>query len=126
MRMSVIAVALAVPAALVGQNEAQIQMMDDAQEAKDDLLDAVEAKSGPKAAAATAKIVAILQETEKFWAEQKMPDIVKLAQDSIAATRDMEKVAKSGDMTQAREAYNKVNTACQGCHNIHPENRLKK
>jgi hypothetical protein len=115
-----------VPVTVLAQSEEWAMKMDDAQEAKDDLLDAVGAKSGPKAAEATAKITKFLQETKAFWAAQKMADVVKTADDAIAAANEMSKVAVSGKMDSAKAAYDNLNAACNKCHDLHPENRIKK
>ncbi len=123
---TVLAAGLALPVAVRAQNEEWRQKMEDAQEAKDDLMEAVSDKSGPKAAAASAKIARILQETKTFWAAQKMTDVARLADNSIAAVNNMAKIAASGQMDAAKAAYNKINATCSACHDVHPENRLKK
>jgi hypothetical protein len=122
--LSFVGATLAVPAYIFAQNEQQTMMMDDAQEAKDDLLDAVNAKDTAKATDAVEKITKIITETKKFWADQKQADVVKLADDTLAAAANMTVVAKAkGDF---KAAYQKLDVSCQQCHNIHPENRLKK
>ena len=123
---SLIGASLALPTVVFAQNDEYRQKMEDAQEAKDDLMDAVKDKSGPKAAAAAAKIAKILQEAKAFWAARKMADIMKLADDDIAAANDMANIAASGKMDTAKAAFDKINVACSACHDIHPENRLKK
>jgi hypothetical protein len=124
--MTIMSLGLAVPASVTAQSPEWTQKMDDCQDAKDDLQDAVGAKSGPKAAAAMTKITAILKETREFWAKQNMPDTVKLADNALAAAADMDKIAKSGKMDTAKAAFDKLNTACSSCHDTHPENKLKK
>jgi soluble cytochrome b562 len=124
--VSMIGAGLAIPTAVVAQNDDWKQKMEDAQEAKDDLMDSVDAKSAPKAAEATAKMLKILLETKQFWAGQKMADVVKLADDNIAALNEMAKLAGSGNMEQGKAAFTKVNSTCSACHDTHPENRLKK
>ena len=124
--LSLIGAGLAIPTAMVAQNDDWKQKMEDAQEAKDDLMDAVDAKAGPKAAEAAAKMLKILLETKQFWAGQKMADVVKLADDNIAALNEMAKIAGSGSMDQGKAVFAKVNNTCSACHDTHPENRLKK
>lgn len=123
--LTIMGLGLAVPAAMRAQSAQWTQKMDDAQDAKDDLMDAVAAKSGPKAAAAMVKITAIMKESRAFWVEQKMPDVVKVADDALTAAA-MDKLAKSGRMDTAKAAFDKLNAACSTCHDMHPENRLKK
>jgi hypothetical protein len=121
-----VGLALFIPAFLSAQNEHLIQRMDDAQDAKDDLRDAVKAKDAAKAIAAVDKITGILQETKNFWADQKMADVVKMADDALAAAGEVKEAARAGNMDDAPAAYKKLDTACQQCHDVHPENRLKK
>ena len=115
-----------VPVTVRAQSEEWAMKMDDAQEAKDDLLEAVGAKTAPKAAEATAKIQKILQETKAFWEQQKMADVVKTADDALGAANEMAAVAKSGKMDTAKAAYDKLNAACNKCHDLHAEERVKK
>jgi cytochrome c556 len=124
--LAIISIGTAIPTAVIAQSPEWAMKMDGAQEAKDDLMDAVDAKSGPKAAEATSKIAKILQETKTFWAAQNMADVVKTADDAIAAANEMSKVAASGKMDNAKAAYEKLNTSCSLCHDLHAESRLKK
>lgn len=117
--------AFALPVAVYGQNDAWKQKMEDAQSAQDDLTDAIQAKSGPKALAAAAKMTAILKETKQFWAGRKMADVVRLADENLAALGEMTKMAGSGKMEKAQAAAELISTTCSACHNIHPEGRMK-
>jgi len=120
---SLIGAGLVIPTMVVAQNDDWKQKMEDAQEAKDDLMDAVGAKSGPKAVEATAKMTKILQETKQYWAGRKMADIVKLADANLAALDAMSKLAASGKMDQAKAAFDKIGDSCSACHDVHPEKR---
>ncbi|MEQ1947965.1 MAG: cytochrome c [Bryobacteraceae bacterium] len=124
--LSILTAGVLVPVTMRAQSEEWAMKMDDAQEAKDDLLDAVGTKSGPKAAEATEKILKLLAETKAFWEQQKMPDVVKTADGAIAAANEMAAVAKSGKMDNAKAAYDKLNAACNVCHDLHAEERVKK
>ena len=121
---SMLGAVLTIPAAIVAQDDAWRMKMDDAQDAKDDLMDAVDAKSGPKAAEATAKMTKIVQETKQFWAAKKMADIVTLADASLAALNEMSKMAAAGKMDQSKAVYQKIGATCSACHDVHPEKRL--
>ena len=123
---SLIGAGLVIPTMAVAQNDEWKQKMEDAQEAKDELMDAVAAKSGSKAAAAATKLTGILQETREYWTGVKMPDVVKLADANLAALGAMSKLAGSGKMDQAKAAFDKIGDSCSVCHDIHPENRLAK
>jgi hypothetical protein len=124
MLLSFVGAGLTIPAYIFAQNEQQQMAMDDAQDAKDDLLDAVNAKDTEKAVAAVDKMTKIILDAKKFWADQKQADVVKMADDTLAAAANMTAVAKAkGDF---KAAYQKLDLSCQQCHNVHPENRLKK
>jgi cytochrome c556 len=71
-------------------------------------------------------MIAIMTETKTFWAEKKMDDIVKLADGSLSALNEMAALAKSGKMDNAKAAFDKINASCSACHDLHPENRVKK
>ena len=109
---SIIGAGLLIPAASVAQNDEWKQKMEDAQEAKDDLMDAIGAKSGVKATQATTKLTRILQETREYWTGVKMPDVVKLADANLAAIDAMSKLAGSGKMDQAKAAFDKIGETC--------------
>ena len=70
-RLRVAFMAMAASAILFAQNEQWTMKMDDAQDAKDTLQDAVGMKNAKDAGEATAKMIAILTETKTFWAGQK-------------------------------------------------------
>jgi soluble cytochrome b562 len=123
---SLIGASLVIPTLAVAQNDEWKQKMEDAQEAKDDLMDAVGAKSGPKAVEATAKMAKILQEAKEYWAGLKMADVVKLADANLAALDAMSKLAGSGKMDQSKAAFDKIGDSCSVCHDVQPEMRLTK
>ena len=123
---SLIGAGLVIPITVVAQNDEWKQKMEDAQEAKDDLMDAIGAKSGVKATQATTKLTRILQETREYWMGVKMPDVVKLADANLAAIDAMSKLAGSGKMDQAKAAFDKIGETCSSCHDLHPEKRLAK
>lgn len=121
---SLLGIILIIPAAVVAQDDAYRQKMDDAQDAKDDLMDAIDHKSGPKAVEATAKMTKIVLEAKQFWAAKNMADIVKLADASLAALDEMNKLAASGKIDQSKAAFQKIGDTCSACHDAHPEKRV--
>jgi hypothetical protein len=123
---SALGASLTIPAYIFAQNDQQQMMMDDAQEAKDDLMDAVEAKQAAKAEEAAGKITKLLSEARKFWVDQKQADVVKMFDETLAIAAEMSNIARSGDMANAKATFDKLNTSCSNCHDTHPENRLKK
>jgi cytochrome c556 len=116
--------ALAAPVLIQAQNDALRESMDNAQDAKDDLMDAVDAKQGAKISEASDKITKILTENRKFWVDKKMPDVLKMFDDTIAQSKAMSAMGKSGKLDGAKAAFTKLNASCSGCHDSHPEKKL--
>jgi hypothetical protein len=99
------------------------QWMDDAGDLEEDLRDAIAAKSGAKAAAAAAKLDAILVRTEHYWAAKHADDIAQLARSSQTLAKEIGTAAKAGKMPQASDAFTKLSAECNTCHDKHPEKR---
>ena len=108
----------------ISAQNAQLRMsMDEAQDARDDLEDALNAKDPAKTGQALDKLTKVILEAKTFWAGQKQADIVKLADNALAASSEIGKMAAAkGD---PKPAFKKLELACQQCHDLHPENRLK-
>jgi hypothetical protein len=74
------------------------ESMDGAQDLKDDLNDALDAKSRAKAAEPVAKLVQFGEQEAEYWREAKFDDIVKLAQENLAAAREVAAPPKTGTL----------------------------
>jgi len=97
--------------------------MNDATDAQEDLREALGGKSSAKAAAAASKLQTLMARTEGYWTSRHADDIVKLAQESKALAGDVARAAKAHKLDQATEAFGKLNTTCNTCHDLHPEKR---
>lgn len=97
--------------------------MNDATDAQDDLREAIAGKSSAKATAAALKLQTLMARTERYWAGRHADDIVKLAQESKALAGQVARAAKANKLEQANEAFGKLNTTCNTCHDLHPEKR---
>lgn len=97
--------------------------MNDATDAQDDLREAIAGKSSAKAGAAALKLQTLMARTERYWASRHADDIVKLAQESKALAGQVARAAKAHELEQANEAFGKLNTTCNTCHDLHPEKR---
>ena len=99
------------------------QWMSDAGDLQDDLREALAAKSAPKVAEAGEKLQKILTQTEQYWAAKHADDVVQIARGSETLNRQMMTAAKAGKMDQASDAFTKLGSACNKCHDLHPEKR---
>jgi hypothetical protein len=97
--------------------------MNDAADAQDDLREALAGKSSAKSAAAALKLQTLMTRTERYWAGRHAADIVKLAQQSKAFAGQVASAARARKFEQAGDAFGKLNTTCNTCHDLHPEKR---
>jgi len=100
------------------------EWMDTAQDMKDDLKDALDAKLGPKAAEDAAKLAEIGKREEAYWRKAGQKDAIGMAQKNRAAAQQIAAAAKAGHFDQALQAYGNLETTCRACHDLHPEKRV--
>lgn len=98
--------------------------MDEMESLSFDLMDAFEAKDARKAAAASDKMIEYQILTEKYWADAKQDDIVKLAQDNLTLGRAISVAAKAGNLAGAQERFREMSANCTACHDRRPEQRV--
>ncbi|MBI3490883.1 MAG: cytochrome c [Acidobacteria bacterium] len=103
--------------------EAHKTWMNDATDLQEDIRDAMRAKDGAKVAEAATKIEALMAKTEDYWTAKKAADIVKLAQTARTHARELAASARAAKFDQSAEAFGKLNTTCNTCHDLHPEKR---
>lgn len=99
--------------------------MDQAQDWRDDLKDALDAKELAKAGALADKLVEAAMVEEDYWKKAKQADIVKLAAENLADSRELAAQAKAGKSVEAAAAYDRLEVSCRACHDLHPEKRQK-
>jgi len=100
------------------------ESMDTAQDVKDDLKDALDAKSRDKALAPAEKLVKFAEQEEVYWQKKKLEDVVKLAQQNLAASRAIAGAVKEDRLDRAVQAFADLERTCRACHDSHPEKRL--
>ena len=103
--------------------EAHKAWMNDATDLQEDIRDAMRAQDGAKVAGAATKIEALMAKTEAYWSAKKAADIVKLAQTARAHAKDVAALGKAAKFEQSNEAFGRLNTTCNTCHDLHPEKR---
>lgn len=97
--------------------------MDDASDLQEELRDALKSKAGAKAATTALKIETLMARTQTYWASKKASDVVKLAQESRTLAKQVATAAKAGKIDEANDAFTKMNSNCNVCHDLHPEKR---
>ena len=121
--LACIAISLAVCAAGEDAAARHKATMDAAQDQKDELQDAFDAKSAAKVSEAAEKLVAFGQAEELYWTKAGIPEGVALAQQNLAASKQIVKDATVGQLNQAAAAFSKLNDSCRACHDLHLEKR---
>ena len=101
------------------------ETMDQAQEWKDDLKDALDAKATTKAIELAQKLAKSGAGETAYWKNARQNDILKLATDNLEAARQIVLSAKAGRLDQALQAYDRLEITCRACHDLHPEKRRK-
>jgi hypothetical protein len=103
--------------------EAHKSWMNDATDLQEDIREAMGKKDGAKIAEAATKIEALMAKTEAYWTAKKSADIVRLAQTARAQAKDVAAFGKAAKLEQSNDAFGKLNTTCNTCHDLHPEKR---
>jgi glutaredoxin 2 len=128
-RILILSLMLALPvfaARTVAQNataEAHKAWMNDASDAQEDFRASIASADAKAAAAALMKIDGLMAKTETYWAAKKMTDGVKLTRAVRSHASAGAAAAKIGKLTDASGAFDKMNTACNACHELHLEQR---
>ncbi len=97
--------------------------MDDAANAQEDFRSALTDKDQKAAAEALGTIATLMAKTEEYWTARKVSDAITLAKDARARAAQAADAAKGGRMSAAKEAFDKTNTICSTCHDLHLEKR---
>jgi hypothetical protein len=103
--------------------EAEKGWMNDATDLQEDIREAMGKKDGAKIAEAALKIEGLMAKTEAYWSAKKAADIVKLAQTARAQSKDVAALGAAAKFEQSNEAFGKLSTTCNTCHDLHPEKR---
>ena len=98
--------------------------MDTAQNVKDDLKDALDAKLAPKVVEHSTKLAGIGKQEEAYWKKAGQRDALDLARKNRAAAEQIAAAAQAGRFDQALQAYGNIKATCKACHDLHPEKRL--
>ena len=97
--------------------------MDDAGDLQEALRDALRLKEGATVVDASAKMEALMGQTETYWAAKQAADIVKLAQAARSQAKEIGAAAAAAKFDDAEGVFAKLNATCSACHDLHPEKR---
>ena len=109
---------------LAGEAQRHKEWRDAAQDIKDDLKDALDARLAAKIVESAAKLTAIGRQEEAYWKKARQPDALSLARKNRTASERIAAAAKLGRFDQAVGAYGELEATCRACHDLHPEKRL--
>lgn len=98
--------------------------MDDAQDLKYDLADAIEAKSVDKIAEHAKAIVKLLELEDRYWKNSGLPDAIALSKENLQAAKRIALASEAGRVGTVIQAYNDLERSCAACHDAHPKKRI--
>lgn len=120
----VAALLAAAPAAVQPPDaEAHRAWMNDASDAQEDLREALTQKDREKISAGATKMESLMAQTERYWSAKKAADVVALAQQARAQAKQVGAAGQAGTFDEAQQAFTKLGTTCNSCHELHPEKR---
>ena len=64
-----------------------------------------------------------MAKTEAYWAARKTNDIVAFARTARTHAKNLAVAGEAGKLDQAAAQFGLLNTACNTCHDLHPEKR---
>lgn len=97
--------------------------MNDASDAQEDYRFAITNTDQKAATDALGKLDALMARTEDYWTARKAGDGVKLTKDTRAFVAQALTAVKSGNLTTATAAFDKMGATCNACHELHLETR---
>lgn len=100
------------------------QRMDDAEEIKYDVLDALQAKDLGKVHQAAGKLVSISQDELEYWKQTNLAEIVSIARQSVSLSKTLTEEAGKGNLVAAKTEFDQLLKTCAKCHDLHPESRV--
>ena len=99
--------------------------MDDAQDKKDDVREALAAKDANKLTAAAIEIEKLTDQEQKFWARTDILKAKELAATNRAEAKEMLQAARSAKFDAAGATFARLEKTCSSCHDLHFEKSLQ-
>ena len=98
--------------------------MNDAQDKKDDVREALAAKDAKKLVAAASGIEKATGQEQQFWARTAIVQAQELANKNRGEAREMLQAARAAHFTEAADAFARLEKTCASCHDLHFEKQL--
>ncbi len=95
--------------------------MDDAQDRKDDIREALAAKDRAKLEVGVKAIEALTVREQAFWARTSIQQAKDLAVKNRAEALDLLRSAKASRFADAEKAFAQLEKTCTACHDLHFE-----
>ena len=99
--------------------------MDDAQDLKYDLADALGAKSVDKITKSARAIVKLLELEDRYWKNSGLTDAIALSKENLEAAKNIVTASEARHIGTAVQAYSDLERSCTACHAAHPEKRIR-
>ena len=104
--------------------EAHKAWMNDAQDKKDDIREALAAKDSKKLVAAATDIEKLTGREQEFWARTKIEKAKEIAARNRAEAQELLRSAQAGRFAEAGEAFASLEHTCSSCHDLHFEKQI--
>ena len=98
--------------------------MDDAQDKKDDVREALAAKDAKKLVAVAAEIEKLTEQEQKFWARTTIAQAKEIAAKNRGEAQEMLQAARAARFAEAGEAFARLEKTCSSCHELHFEKQI--
>lgn len=98
--------------------------MDDAQDKKDDIREALAAKDQKKLMTAALEIDKLTEQEQKFWGRTSIEPAKQLAAKNRGESKEMLEAARNAQFDRADAAFARLERTCSSCHELHFEKEL--
>ena len=124
MKTLILAAILCLATLTKAELDAHKAWMDDAQDKKDDVREALAAKDAKRLVEAALDIERLTEREHQFWARTTIAKARELAVKNRGESREMLKAAQAGEFAQAADALARLEKTCSACHDLHFEKQL--
>lgn len=106
------------------QLDAHKAWMDDAQDKKDDVREALAAKDSKKLVAVAVEIEKLTAQEQNFWARTTIAQAKELAAKNRSEAKEILQSARAARFAQAADAFARLEKTCSSCHDLHFEKQI--
>jgi len=101
--------------------DAHRKWMDDAQDKKDDIRAALDAKDIPALQTATKALEELTAREQAFWARTSLKQAQEIAAKNRNEARELVQAAKAARVEDSAKVFASVEKTCSSCHDLHFE-----